>query len=169
MCSWGGLLDLKNEKMWSLYLLSGQDSAPLSLCHCGCAVTSVVSDSFGIPRTVARQASLSMGILQVRVLELGCHFLFQPLPLLFSQVSTGDKVQLFTLFLWLFLPGCVNRRLSVNVSPGAHLCLASRNINRRLVVNVWSGAHLSPASVTSSVGLCQMNEQMNEQMNAQGS
>ena len=37
MCGWGGLLDLKNEKMWSLYLLSGQDSAPLCLCHCVCA------------------------------------------------------------------------------------------------------------------------------------
>ena len=38
---------------------------------------SVVSDSLWPPRTVAHQAPLSMGILQARILEWGCHALLQ--------------------------------------------------------------------------------------------
>ena len=61
-------LTSRMRNMWSLYLLSGQNSAPLCPCHY-------------------------------------CYL----------KVSTGGKVQLFTLFLLSFLSGSVNRRLAVNV------------------------------------------------------
>lgn len=43
----------------------------------------------------------------------------------YLKVSTGDKVWLSTLFLLLFLPWNINRRLVVNVYPRAHLSLDS--------------------------------------------
>lgn len=55
------------------------------------------------------------------------------------------KVQLFTLFLLLFLSRSINRSLE-SVYPGASLSPAFESINRGLVVHVLPGAHLSPSS-----------------------
>ena len=57
-------------------------STPLTYVNLGAPLIfvlscSVMSDSFVTPWTVAPQAPLSMGILQARILEWGCHF--QPL------------------------------------------------------------------------------------------
>ena len=69
-----------SEIIYPIIYLSTRLSLSLYIyvCVCVCVFShSVVSDSFVTPWTVARQAFLSMGILQAKNTEVNCHTLLQ--------------------------------------------------------------------------------------------